>query len=171
MKLLAFQAGVMEHHGGTLLPDDFTGQADGTHPWTFEEHQITALGIIGPGHVVTTLRSCLERHRKLDSALLQRIATYEVAETHWSALIAVEDLEGVFYLSRIPGTVSRLVYHPLANRQGIVVTHRAAKPKFTDKKYPSLNAQYFIDRCSCAVSQETDHRPFHDSISPVASGA
>lgn len=130
MKALAFQAGEMDHHNGTVWTGAslcLSGEPSG---WWFEGRKITAFGLIGPGYVKNELKERLERHRRLDSALLRRIATYEVAETNWAALIAVEGLSGVHYLRRMPGMVPSLIYYPLSEQQVIVVTHRSTKPRF-----------------------------------------
>jgi hypothetical protein len=133
MKALAFQAGEMDHHNGTVWTDTSLSQLSDGSGWRFEGRNITAFGIIGPEYVRTELKERLERHRTLDSALLQRIATYEVEETNWAALIAVEGLGGIHYLRRMPGMVSSLIYYPLVDSQAIVITHRSTKPKFLEK--------------------------------------
>lgn len=130
MKVLAFQAGEMHHHNGTVWTDIPLCQVHCGESYRFNGHQITTVGIIGPEYIKTALKERLERHRTLDSALLQRIATYEVDETNWAALIAVEGLCGVYYLRRMPGMTSSLIYYPLPNSQAIIVTHRSTKPKF-----------------------------------------
>ena len=146
MKALAFQAGEMNHLNGTVWTDAPLSPLGAGDGWRFEGRKITAFGIIGPSYVAVALKECLGRHRTLDSTLLQRIATYEVEETNWAALIAVEGLSGIHYLRRMPGMVSSLIYYPLSNSQAILVTNRSTKPKFLEKDQ-SRNALAAIKRC------------------------
>lgn len=132
MKVLAFQAGEMHHHNGTVWAGTPFCQTCDNEGYRFEGRRITSMGIIGPEYIKTALKERLERHRTLDSALLQRIATYEVDETNWVALIAVEGLCGVYYLRRMPGMTSSLIYYPLPDNQAIIITHRSTKPKFIE---------------------------------------
>lgn len=143
MKALAFQAGNMDEYNGTIWRN--APHYDMGEGWVFEGKRIMEFGVIGCDSIKTSLKERLERHHSVDSALLNRIATYEVTESNWAALIAVEGLDGIFYLRRMPGMVSSLIYYPLPNQRAIVVTHRSTNPKFYEKDKVK-NVYHAIDR-------------------------
>jgi len=101
------------------------------HGIAFEGKSLIQMGVVGPDATAKTLFHCLQRSGGMDAARLLRIATYELPETRWGAFFVVDDLEGVFYLSRIPGAPASLQFLPFREK-AIVITHRALGPHEVD---------------------------------------
>jgi hypothetical protein len=116
-----------------------------TNGIAFETKDVFQLGVVGPESLAREFFEKLKRHRRLDAALLLRIATYEVEETRWSALFTTDVSSGVFYLFRQPGHPASLQFLPFRDK-AIVVTQRAVRPHYLDAMGAHAGLEAYTDQ-------------------------